>query len=79
MPISSIPKPYESVLPELQTRLKEEQDKGYNQAISQDELQVVISIFRFAETNRPPTGFGMVSKDEIDYRAEYNTWCYYCE
>jgi len=66
-------------MPKLQARLVQAQECGELRAIPEEELEVVAGIFRFAETNRPATGFGAVSNDEIEYRAEYNTWCYYCE
>jgi hypothetical protein len=46
---------------------------------SADELDNVISIFQFAEENRPAIGYVPKSTgQEIRYRVEYNTWRYYC-
>jgi len=78
VPISSTAELYESVFSELQTRLRVEHDKGNHRSVTEDELKVVVGIFQFAETNRPPTGFGTPTPDETEYRAEFNTWCYYC-
>lgn len=46
---------------------------------STDELDTVVSVFHFAEANRPAIGISPKSTEqEIRYRVEYNTWRYYC-